>query len=93
MSNMRFDVWLTKLAKKNIRQTPKVQSLPPTSESFSENDKRAHLQTCIWKSAMDSDPPDLDLTNFGWIKDTNSEILAPVTIPADKPPHLQLYTR
>ena len=35
---------------------------------------------------MDSDPPDLDPTNFGWIKDTNSEILAPATIPADKLP-------
>ena len=32
MSNVRFDVWLTKMAKKNIRQTPKLQSLPPTSE-------------------------------------------------------------
>ena len=32
MSNVRFDVWLTKMA-----QTPKLQSLPPTSESFSEN--------------------------------------------------------
>ena len=33
---------------------------------------------------MDSDPPDLDPTNFSWIKDTNSKILAPV--PADKLP-------
>ena len=64
MSNVRFDVWLTKMAKTNIRQTPKLLSLPPASESFSENVKRAHLQTCIWKSAMDSDPPDLDPTNF-----------------------------
>ena len=73
------------MAKKNIRQTPELQSLPPFSfESFSENVKRAHLQTCIWKSAMDSDPPDLDSTNFSWIKDTNSKILAPVTISADK---------
>ena len=84
MSNVRFDVWLTKTAKKNIRQTPKLQSLPLTS--FSENVKRAHLQRCIWKSAMDSDPPDLDPTNFSWIKDTNSKIFAPVTIPADKLP-------
>ena len=35
---------------------------------------------------MESDPPDLDPTNFGWIEDTNSKILAPVTIPADKLP-------
>ena len=86
MSNMRFDVWLTKMAKKNIRQTPKLQTLPPTSESFSDNVKRAHLQTYIWKSAMDSDPPDLDPTNFGWIKDTNSKILVSVTVPTDKLP-------
>ena len=44
MSNVRFDVWLTKMAKKNIRQAPKLQSLPPTSELFSENVKRAQLQ-------------------------------------------------
>ena len=74
MSNVRFDVGLTKMAKKNIRQTPKLQSLPPTSESFSDNVKKAHLQTCIWKNAKDSDPPDLDPTNFGW------------TIPTDKLP-------
>ena len=61
-------------------------SVPPTSELFSENVKRAHLQTCIWKSPIDSDPTDLDPTNFGWIKDINSQILAPVTITADKLP-------
>ena len=86
MSNVRSDVWLTKMAKTNIRHTPKLQYLPPTSEPFSENVKRAQLQTCIWKSAMDSVPPDLDPTNFGWIKDINYKILAPVTISADKLP-------
>lgn len=86
MSNVRFDVWLTKMTIKNNKQTPKLQSLPPTSESFSENVKRAHLQTCIWKSAMDSEPPDLDPTTFGWIKDTDSKILTPLTIPADRLP-------
>ena len=74
--------------KKDIRQTPKLQSLPPTSESFSENVKRAHLQMWLWKTAMDSDPPDTDSTNLGWIEDTNSKILAPVTIPADELPAL-----
>ena len=27
------------------------------SEAFTENVKRAHLQTCIWKAAMLLDPP------------------------------------
>ena len=34
-----------------------IQSPPRESEAFTENVKRAHLQTCIWKAAMLLDPP------------------------------------
>ena len=77
MSDIRYDVWLTKTGNKNVRKTPKLQSLPPTTESFFENVKRAHIQTCIWKSAMDAQPPDLDPTNFGWTKDERNKVLVP----------------
>lgn len=86
MSDVRYDVWLVKTGYKKIKKTPKLQSLPPTSESFSENVKRAHLQTCIWKSALDADPPNLDPTLFGWLKDKTCKVLTPVTLPADKAP-------
>ena len=71
---------------KNTRQMPKLQSLPPTSEAFLENVKRAHLQTCIWKSALEQDPPDIDATSFGWSKDLHPTSLNPVMMPDDIPP-------
>ena len=36
-----------------------LASLLPTTEAFSENMKRAHLQACIWKNALELNPPTL----------------------------------
>ena len=83
MSDVRYDVWLSKTGNKKAKKTPKLQALAPTSEAFSENVKRAHFQTCIWKSAMEPDPPNLDPTKFGWRKDKLAKLLTPVTLPAD----------
>ena len=83
MSDVRYDVWLSKTGNKKAKKTPKLQALPPTSEAFSENVKRAHFQTCIWKSSMEPDPPNLDPTKFGWRKDKLAKLLTPVTLPAD----------
>ena len=66
--------------------TPKLKALPPTTEAFEENVKRAHLQTCIWKAALDEDPPDLDPANFGWIRDDSNKSLTPVTVPCGVQP-------
>ena len=68
-------------------------SLCHRNRRLSENVKGAHLQTCIWKSAMDSNPPGLNPTNFGWIKNTNSKILAPVLFLQINCPHLKFYSR
>ena len=89
MSKLRYRMWLTKMAKKKVTATPKLKSLPPTSEAFAENVKRAHLQTCIWKKALYQDPPDLDPTDFGWFKDEASKSLSPVTMPKDVAPALR----
>ena len=49
MSDVRYDVWLENTGRKTVKKTPKLQSFPPTSESFSENIKRAYFQTCVEK--------------------------------------------
>ncbi|KAH3727456.1 hypothetical protein DPMN_053391 [Dreissena polymorpha] len=68
MSDVRYDVWLSTIGKINIRNMPKLQALPPTTGSFLENVKRAHLQTCIWKATLEQDPPTFNVTEFGWKK-------------------------
>lgn len=81
MSDVRYDVWLAKTGNKKATKTPQLRSLPPTSESFAENVKRAHIQLVIWKNALEQDPPSMDPTDFGWIKDKHSKSLIPVMIP------------
>ncbi|KAH9508496.1 hypothetical protein Btru_055357 [Bulinus truncatus] len=69
MSDTRYAQWLSRTGKRKAKIAPKLKSLPPTSEAFEENVKRAHIQTCIWKNALLRDPPNLDPTKFGWQKD------------------------
>ena len=61
-----------------------MRSLPPISEAFAEKVKRAHLQTYIWKAALE-DHPHLDVATFGWQKDELSQCLSPVVFPPGKP--------
>ncbi len=58
----------------------KLKSLPPTSESLAENFKRGHFHAIIWNSALQSDPPALDPTEYGWIKDEKTKTPVPVTL-------------
>ena len=66
---------------KSLKSVVKVSTLPPTAESFVENVKRAHLQACIWKNALDADPPDLSPETYGWLRNEVSQTLVPVTVP------------
>ena len=81
MSKARYEAWLLKTCKRQATSTPKLKSLPPTTAAFVENIKRAHLQTAIWRSALDENPPDLQATDFGWVRDELSQCLQPVTLP------------
>ena len=50
MSETRLKVWLSKTGKGS--STPKLCTLPPTTEAFKENVKRAHHRLCYgshWK--------------------------------------------
>ena len=67
MSAVRQRIWASKVGK-SPSIAPKLCSIPPTTEAFKENVKRAHLQTCIWKGALDLEAPYLDPVLFGWEK-------------------------
>ena len=70
-------------AEKKATKAPELKSLPPTKEAFEENVKRAHIQTAIWKSALQSDPPPFDPVEFGWERDERAKCLKPVTLQPD----------
>jgi len=57
MSDLRVDVWSMKMAKRNVTAAPQLKNLPPTTEAFEMNVRRAHIQTAIWKSACEVEPP------------------------------------
>ena len=80
MSEIRYKVWATKFAR-SIATAPKIQSLPPSTAAFTENVKRAHLQTSIWKAALSPDPPQIDPLNYGYIRHEPSKSLLPTTVP------------
>ena len=53
MPGIRFYVWHNKTGKRLLTKTPERRALPPTTEAFTENVKRAHVQTLIWKSSLE----------------------------------------
>jgi hypothetical protein len=69
ISDVRVEVWSRKMGKAKLKSAPEFKILPPTTEAFQENVLRAHFQTAIWKSALDSSAPLLDATQFGWMRD------------------------
>jgi len=80
MSNARLTAWAAKTGKGQV-STPRLCSLPPTTEAFVENVKRAHHQASICRSAKEEDPPELDVEKYGWKKDDVNRSLVPTTIP------------
>ena len=85
MTEARIKAWTAKTGRKTATKVPKLCSLPPTSEVFEENVKRAHFQCAIWRKAL-QEPPNLDPTEYGWFRDEEAKSLQPVTLPLSKPP-------
>lgn len=85
MTEARIKAWTAKTGKKLASTTPKLCSLPPTTEVFEQNVKRAHLQCAVWKRALE-EPPSLDPTQYGWIKDEQTKSLQPLMIPPSRSP-------
>ena len=80
MSSVRQKVWSSRVGKAS-KLSPKLCSLPPTSESFAENVKRAHLQACVWRQATETDQPEMNPVNYGWEKNEAARSLTPVILP------------
>lgn len=74
----RYALWNKKLTNKTA---PLLKSLPATLEVLTENIKRAHYQTAIWKHSHLQSPPTLNPIDYGWFKESNSSCLLPVMIP------------
>ncbi len=85
MSEERVSVWTAQIGKPGMTRVPKLASLPPTTEAFSENVKRAHLQTFIWKNALQLHPQKLEPSDYGWMKEESMKSLRPTTVPVDTP--------
>ena len=80
MTECRVLMWKQKTGKSGA-SSPKLCSLPPTSEAFLENVRRCHLQVAIWRSALEVSPPQMDPCKFGWELDQQG-VLIPCTVSA-----------
>ena len=59
LSEVRFSVWGKQTGKK-LTSTPKLESLPPTTEVFLLNVLSAHYQASIWNCCLQPRPPKMD---------------------------------
>ena len=79
MSEKGKKAWAEKTSKAR-KCIPPLKFLQPKSEVFIENVKRAHLQTAIWKCALDLHPPVTDPLQYGWITEEADKSLQPITV-------------
>ena len=86
MCAARYDIWLSKLSKKNPSAVPQLKSLPPTSEAFGEHVKRAHFQASHVLASDEPNPPDIFPVDFGWTYDERSKCYDPITLLFDVEP-------
>ena len=86
MTTLRFKVWTKKMASHKLNSALKLEVLPPTRESFQQHVRRSHLQAAIWKNALATDPPNLNPTQYGWFKNSDTGTLEPVSLPTDIAP-------
>ncbi|KAI0223763.1 hypothetical protein LSAT2_025126 [Lamellibrachia satsuma] len=82
MSNARLNGWAAQTSE-GFTSTPKLCSLPLTTEAFEENVKRAHHQVCVRRSLKDTDPPELDPERYGWKKGVHNKSLSLTTVPKE----------
>ena len=74
MTEIRQKQWAQKTGKSTT--APKLCTLPPTTEAFEQNVRRAHHQLAQWYSALDGEPPNLNAVDFGWeVDDTNKSLI------------------
>ena len=62
-----------------------TESYTTNSGDVQGKHKDTHFQACIWKAALDEEPPNLDPLKFGWVKDDLAKSLCAVPLPQDVP--------
>ena len=67
MSDIRYKIWCANFGN-TATSASKIHSLPPSTEAFTENVKRAHLRTFIWKAAVSLDPQSIDAVEYGYAR-------------------------
>ena len=67
LTKARHMMWIIKLVRVKLPQLV-LCSLPQASDSFRQNTLRAHLQMTIWLNSLESHPPDLDSTSYGFLR-------------------------
>ena len=72
-----------KKTKGKLSSAPSLAKLPPTNDAFELNVKRAHYQCVLWKYALCCDPPDVDVTEFGYKRNEEEESLEPLMLPPE----------
>ena len=65
MTEYRVKMWRSETGKSGASSV-KLCSIPPTTETFTENVHICHLQVAIWKAALLELPPEMDATRYGW---------------------------
>ena len=76
----RQKVWKNKVGQSS-KSVSNLSTLPPMTDSFSENVKRAHLQAYTWMYALSSEPPDMLSEHFGWLPNEAAKTLSSTTVP------------
>ena len=70
-----------------LNSAPDLKALPPKNEAYEEHVYRAHLQTAVWKAALDADPPSINPVHYGWSLESSDTLLS-VALPRDVSPAL-----
>ena len=75
MTDCRQQQWAQNIRKSSA--APNLCSLPPTTEAFEQNVRRAHHQVALWYSALGGDPPAINAVEYGWESDDTNRRLIP----------------
>jgi hypothetical protein len=68
MNAARYEIY------RRRKNPPALKSLPPTDVNLAFHIRRAHLQMMLWKAADKTEPPDVEITNYGWEVTDNGDV-------------------
>ncbi len=69
MNAARYEIY------RKRKDPPPLKSLPPTDINLTLHVRRAHFQMMLRKAADKADPPNVQITNYGWDVTVNGEVM------------------